>query len=393
MPSAPRTSGAVRTLADARLQRQPTPSHTRRPRKLSAAAECDVPASPAPSFQRQAMPSYQRAPAPGYHAAGRELRTLAHAELPAPGQPVVRSEPRQHAELSGTEQVVRTCAQRPAAGAVVRASGTATARRRWRHYAAPRGGFGSAGRRWWTPSSLTHPRDGRGRDVPAPPHRIPTDGHLRRPLRPPRRNRGSVRAGGLAGIASGLVFAFADDLPQISALDDYAPSTITRVQAIGGEVVGEFATQRRGSSAMTTSPFVAAGVDRREDAGLDQHLGSVCRAWSSPPSRDMMTGRRAGASTLTQQLARNLFPDTIGFRKTPERKIKEALVTIQIEKRYTKWEIFTLLPQSRVPRTRRVRRGIRRSSLFQQARERPDARRGGDDCRTRATARASKPVR
>ena len=49
----------------------------------------------------------------------------------------------------------------------------------------------------------------------------------------------------LAGAVSGVLFAYADDLPQISALDDYAPSTITRVYAAGGESVGEFALQRR----------------------------------------------------------------------------------------------------------------------------------------------------
>jgi penicillin-binding protein 1A len=146
-----------------------------------------------------------------------------------------------------------------------------------------------------------------------------------------------------AGIASGLVFAFADDLPQISALDDYAPSTITRVQAIGGEVVGEFATQRRVVIGYDDIPVrLRQALIAAEDAGFDQHFGFSVTRLVITAARDLMTGRRAGASTLTQQLARNLFPDTIGFRKTPERKIKEALVTIQIEKRYTKREILTL---------------------------------------------------
>ena len=146
-----------------------------------------------------------------------------------------------------------------------------------------------------------------------------------------------------AGIASGLVFAFADDLPQISALDDYAPSTITRVQAIGGEVVGEFATQRRVVIGYDDIPVrLRQALIAAEDAGFDQHFGFSVTRLVITAARDLMTGRRAGASTLTQQLARNLFPDTIGFRKTPERKIKEALVTVQIEKRYTKREILTL---------------------------------------------------
>jgi penicillin-binding protein 1A len=60
--------------------------------------------------------------------------------------------------------------------------------------------------------------------------------------------------------------------------------------------------------------------------------------------RDMFAGRSsrpAGASTLTQQLARNLFPEDIGFQVSLERKIKEAIVAVQIEKRYTKREILT----------------------------------------------------
>ena len=64
--------------------------------------------------------------------------------------------------------------------------------------------------------------------------------------------------------------------------------------------------------------------------------------------RDRITGQRSrpkGASTITQQLARGLFPEAVGFQigdVSLERKIKEAIVAIQIEKRYTKHEIFTL---------------------------------------------------
>ena len=49
----------------------------------------------------------------------------------------------------------------------------------------------------------------------------------------------------LLGIATGVIFAYAGDVPQISALDDYAPSTITRVYRSKGEVIGVFSIQRR----------------------------------------------------------------------------------------------------------------------------------------------------
>ena len=47
------------------------------------------------------------------------------------------------------------------------------------------------------------------------------------------------------GIVSGVMFAYAGDLPQVSALDNYSPSTITRIRAANGQVIGEFATERR----------------------------------------------------------------------------------------------------------------------------------------------------
>src|SRR5436190_5360974 len=157
------------------------------------------------------------------------------------------------------------------------------------------------------------------------------------------------------GTVSGVLFAFAGDLPQISALDDYAPSTITRVYGSHGEVVGEFSTQRRVVVPYEAiSPKLRQAIFAAEDAGFEQHFGlsvphimmaATRAAWGRV--RYAITGRYSrpkGASTITQQLARGLFPDAVGFQigdTSPERKIKEWIVAIQIEKRYTKNEIFT----------------------------------------------------
>src|SRR5688572_8287192 len=159
----------------------------------------------------------------------------------------------------------------------------------------------------------------------------------------------------ILGVASGVIFAYAGDLPAISALDDYTPSTITRVYGAGGEVVGEFATQRREVIPYEAIPaMLRQAILAAEDADFEKHPGISVPHIVMAASRDifgavkdMMTGRSSrpkGASTITQQLARGLFPDAIGYRVgdlSPERKIKEALVAIQIEKRYTKREIFT----------------------------------------------------
>ncbi len=142
------------------------------------------------------------------------------------------------------------------------------------------------------------------------------------------------------GIATGFFFAYAGDLPQISALDDYAPSTISRVYGSRGEVVGEFAIQRREViSYEEISPKLKQAILAAEDSEFEQHFGLSVPRIVVTLITDIIYRRMHGASTLTQQLARKLF---LTDDKTPERKIKEALLAIQIEKRYTKNEIFTL---------------------------------------------------
>jgi len=145
------------------------------------------------------------------------------------------------------------------------------------------------------------------------------------------------------GLATGVLLAYAGDLPQISALDDYTPSTITRVHAADGTVVGEFATQRRVLLKYEEIPDVLRhAILAAEDAEFESHIGIRPVRLLVTVIRNVTAGRGvfySGASTLTQQLARKLF---LKPEKTPERKIKEVLLTLQIERRYTKREIFTL---------------------------------------------------
>ena len=145
----------------------------------------------------------------------------------------------------------------------------------------------------------------------------------------------------LLGIASGVIFAYVGDLPQISALDDYAPSTITRVYGGGGEIVGDFAIQRRLVIPYEAiPPKLKQAILAAEDADFEKHIGLSIPRIAVALVKDIIERRKAaGASTLTQQLARKLF---LTDEKSWERKIKEALLAMQIEKRYTKREIFTL---------------------------------------------------
>src|SRR5262245_37557407 len=149
----------------------------------------------------------------------------------------------------------------------------------------------------------------------------------------------------MAGILSGVLFAYAGDLPQVSALDNYSPSTITRVYAANNQLIGEFATQRRvivGYDEL--SPLLRRAIVATEDADFDRHFGINIYRIVAAAIIDILERRRAqGASTLTQQLARNL-KDQFGLtnEKSFERKIREAILAIQIERRYTKQEIFTI---------------------------------------------------
>lgn len=148
----------------------------------------------------------------------------------------------------------------------------------------------------------------------------------------------------LSGTTAGVLFASSDDLPEVSALDTYAPSTITRVLDRSGAPLGEFAVERRVVVRYDDIPLrLRHAILAAEDAGFFEHNGLSVTRMMLALARDITSrGNVPGGSTLTQQLARNLFPTTIGFDRTWERKIKEALVAIQIEKRYTKPEIFTL---------------------------------------------------
>src|SRR4051812_20802672 len=148
-----------------------------------------------------------------------------------------------------------------------------------------------------------------------------------------------------AGILSGVLFAYAGDLPQISVLDNYTPSTITRVYAANSQLIGEFATQRRVVVGYDDiNPFLRQAIIATEDADFDQHVGVNVWRVGVAALTDIIERRRAqGASTLTQQLARNL-KEQFGLtnEKSFERKIKEVILAVQIEKRYTKREIFTI---------------------------------------------------
>ena len=176
----------------------------------------------------------------------------------------------------------------------------------------------------------------------------------------------------------------------------------------GGELVGEFAVQRRLIVGYDDiAPQLRQAIIAAEDGDFNTHFGLSISHIIAAVSRDILraaadvaagrkTSRPAGASTLTQQLARTLFPQAVGFSigdLSLERKIKEAIVAVQIEKRYTKRRDPDLLREPHAPRPRHLRRRGRRAHVLRQVGEGCVARRGRDARRHLPVARPAEPVR
>ena len=145
----------------------------------------------------------------------------------------------------------------------------------------------------------------------------------------------------LIGAMGGLLLVYSNDLPQVEQLEHYRPSSTTELYDVNGATIGSFALQRRVvSSYGDFPPVLIQALVSTEDKDFYRHWGINVWRIAGAAYRDIEShGKVQGASTLTMQLARNLFlsPDR-SFR----RKIEEALLAIQIERRFTKEQILTL---------------------------------------------------
>ena len=146
-----------------------------------------------------------------------------------------------------------------------------------------------------------------------------------------------------AVVVIALIFQLAQNLPSLDQLENYDPDLITRIYSSDGEVLDELFFEKRIFVSLDQIPnnmknAVIASEDRRfyDHWGIDSK--SILRA---VVVNIISLGYEQGFSSLTQQVARTLY-DTIGFRKTITRKIKEIITAIQIERTYTKDEILEM---------------------------------------------------
>jgi penicillin-binding protein 1A len=148
--------------------------------------------------------------------------------------------------------------------------------------------------------------------------------------------------GGLAYSAWVLVCA-GDRCPSIEALDDYTPKQTSKLYAADGRFIAELGLERRTLVKLDEIPRqVQDAFLTTEDRRFYSHSG-VDWIGILAALKDYARGRGRGASTITQQLAGNLFPEQINrTQRSIVRKIREAKVARQIESRFSKDKILEL---------------------------------------------------
>jgi penicillin-binding protein 1A len=143
------------------------------------------------------------------------------------------------------------------------------------------------------------------------------------------------------GALCGLMFVYSIDLPQMDDLARYHPNTTTELLDVHGKAFGSFALERRVVVPYTDfPPVLREAIISIEDKSFQRNWGVNLFRAVGAAYRDLHSkGRTQGASTLTMQLARNLF---LSSEKSYGRKIQEIFLSVQIERRFTKEQIFEL---------------------------------------------------
>jgi len=145
------------------------------------------------------------------------------------------------------------------------------------------------------------------------------------------------------GAVLGAFGAFMREMPQISELDQYRPRLNTRVYAGTGELIAQFTQENRVLASLTEIPVeLREAVVSIEDQHFYDHHGLDFAAILRSAIANIRAGTiRQGASTITMQLPRNLDLG-LSRARTFKRKAIEAVMALQIERKFTKDEIIEM---------------------------------------------------
>jgi len=151
----------------------------------------------------------------------------------------------------------------------------------------------------------------------------------------------ALAAGGLTGIIAAYELNYSRAANEVAALATYRPSVVTRVYADDGEtVIGEFALEKRiPLKYEEIPPVMKNAILAVEDARFYDHVGIDPIRIIGATWKNLTSDKVEGGSTLTQQLAKNLF---LSKEQTIKRKMNEWALALQIERYYTKNQIMEL---------------------------------------------------
>ena len=149
----------------------------------------------------------------------------------------------------------------------------------------------------------------------------------------------------ITGMLSVFVFilVLSRNLPSLEQLENYDPDLVTRIYSFDGKVLDELFVQKRVFIELDRIPeHMQYAVVASEDRKFFEHWGLSMRSIARAVMINTLSlSYRQGFSTLTQQLARNLYK-SVGFEDSILRKVKEMITAIQIERTYTKDEILEM---------------------------------------------------
>ena len=174
---------------------------------------------------------------------------------------------------------------------------------------------------------------------------------LRRLWRRRSVRRGTLLAGlAIGGFGSGVVYGSwsracaGGGCPSIGRLEEYRPSQAAKVYAQDGRLITDLGEQRRTVLKVgDIAPLLRAAFLAVEDKRFYEHQGiDLLRVLGAVRANVLAFGWAEGFSTITMQLARNVWQGQIGFEKVLRRKIREMRVALELERTYSKDRIFEL---------------------------------------------------
>ena len=153
-----------------------------------------------------------------------------------------------------------------------------------------------------------------------------------------------VIAAAMTGSALGVFIWVLDEAKAtISAVEDFRPRIGSKMYAADGELLGELTTEQRQLVPLSSMPlYLPKAFVATEDDKFYQHKGVRLDAILNAALYIAQTGRVRGGSTITQQIVRNIETTDVGKEVTFQRKIREALIALQLERKFTKDEILEM---------------------------------------------------